>query len=158
MDRSSSRAAAVASSLTVPLLAAFALSAMPTVANAKVTIRVQQSDGSVQTYDSVTAKLVHQALYLTTADGKGTLIITKAACSYLGEIQRCLPYAATLVQNGVVSPLDFQSGTAYYNPTEQTQDLPLSSVRIPHRGLVMAFQTKRGTYVSVTGTLDKVTK
>ena len=140
-------------SMIVVLLAA------PLLADAKGTVRVQESDGSVQTYKDATIKVVrNQAIYVTTADGKGTLIIDQAACSYVGEIRRCLPYSAKLQQNGKTSPLDFKDGTIYGNLTDKTLALPLSSQQLPPKGIVMLFKTRIGTFVAVTGTMDEVTE
>jgi len=139
------------------LVACVAFPSLP--AQAKATVQIQQSDGSSQTYDDVSVKLVkNQALHLTTADGKGTLIINKAACSYIGEIQRCLPYSASLDQGGSTKPIDFKDGTAYANMTDQNQTLPLSSQQLPPRGIVMLLKTKIGTFISVKGTIDEVTQ
>jgi len=129
------------------------------VADAKGTARVQQHDGSVQVYPDVTIRLIRRkSLTLTTADGQGTLTIDKGACSYVGDIQRCLPYHVTLTQGGATHTLDFDRGTVYANLTDQKQQLPLSSTQLPPRGLLMALITERGTYITLTGKIDEVTK
>ena len=128
------------------------------VAYAKGTINVQQNNGSVQVYHDVTIRVAHKALRVTTADGKGTLIIDKAACSFVGELQSCLPYSIKLEQGGVVKPLDFKRGTVYVNLTGDKQQLPYSSTQIPPQGILLSLQTKIGTIVNLSGVIDQVIK
>ena len=124
---------------------------------AKGTVRVQQSDGSVQVYDNVTIKLVrNKALYLTTSDGQGTLIVYRAACSLVGQIQRCLPYKAELDQGGATKPLDFRDGTVYGNLTGTNQTLPFSSRQLRPNEILMLFKTQVGTFVSADGIIDQI--
>lgn len=125
---------------------------------AKGTARVQQNDGSVQSYADVEIRITNKTLRLTTADGKGTLVIDKAACSYVGELMRCLPYTMTLDQGGGVHPLDFDRGTVYLNLTDAKQQLSFSSTQLPPRGILLALKTKVGTIITVTGVVDEVSK
>jgi hypothetical protein len=127
-------------------------------AYAKGTVRVQQSSGSMQVYRDVTIRIAQKALRVTTADGKGTLIIDKAACSFTGEIQTCLPYSIKLDQGGSVQPLDFERGTVYVNLTSAKQQLPYSSTQLPPQGILLSLRTKIGTIVNLTGEIDQVTK
>jgi hypothetical protein len=130
--------------------------AVPTAgADAKGTVRVQQSDGSTQTYDDVAIRVVKaKSLNITTADGVGTLVIDNAACSYVGAVKRCLLYGAQLQQGGATKPIDFDRGTLYANLTGEKQPLPLTSQQIPPKSVIMAFRTKIGTYVTLTGRID----
>lgn len=139
------------------LLCAFAL---PSAARATGLVRVQQSDGSVQEYPNATVRYSKEAkaLTITTADGKGILVIDQAACSYVGALYRCLLTHMTLTNNGVTHPLDFQSGTIYANTTSDKVNLPLSSQSVPPDGIVMSLQTKVGTYISLIGTIDSGVK
>jgi hypothetical protein len=125
---------------------------------AKGTIRVQQSNGSVQVYHDVTIRIAQKALRVTTADGKGTLIIDKAACSFVGELQVCLPYSIKLDQHGSVNPLDFERGTVYVNLTDAKQQLPLSSTQLPPQGILLSLRTRIGTIVNLSGVIDQVAK
>jgi hypothetical protein len=127
-------------------------------ARATGTVRIQQSDGSVNTYDDVGIKIIHEALYVTSADGKGTLVINRAACGYQQQILVCLPTTVTLVQAGSVKKLDLKTGTLYLNLTGSDQPLVLSTTKIPPHGLLFTFSTDVGTYVTLSGTVDKVTK
>ncbi len=127
-------------------------------AKAQGTVTIQQPNGSVDTYGDVKIKVIHNSLYLTSKDGGGTLEVSRAACSYQGEILTCFPLVATLIQPGATGPLDLKTGTIYTNMSGQTQQLPLSTMRIPSRGIVMSFSTKRGTYVNVVGVIDEVHK
>ena len=56
------------------------------------TVRVTQNDGTLQVYPNVSIRVVDKTLRVTSADGKGTLIVERAACSYTGELLRWLPY------------------------------------------------------------------
>ncbi len=125
---------------------------------AKGTVTVQQSDGSTQTYNNVSIVIANKTLRITTADGVGSLVIDKAACSYVGDLQMCLPYSMTLDQGGGTHPLDFQRGTVYANLTDSKQPLPQSSAQLPPNGIMLSLTTKIGTIVNLTGTIDKVQK
>jgi len=117
-----------------------------------------QPDGTLETYPDVTIKILHNALYVTSDDGEGTLVITRAACSYQGQIMVCLPTGVTLVQSGTAKPLDLTTGTVYLNLTQDPQQLAMSSQQLPARSILLSMSTKRGTYVGVTGRIDSVTK
>lgn len=135
------------------IAAAICAFALPAFVQAKGTVRVQQSDGSVQIYRNATIRVVGRTLHITTADKKGTLIITEAACSHIGALLRCLPYRYILQQNGAHA-LDFQRGTVYYNPTSAKEQLSHSSMQIEPNGVLMSLVSKKGTYLTLTGTLD----
>ena len=122
--------------------------------DAKGTVRVQQADGSARVYNDVTIKAGNKRLLITTADGKGTLIVNRAACTMTNNMMRCLPYTLILQQDGKTKPLDFQQGTVYINTSDAKQHLPLSSTEVPPNGILMAISTKIGTFVTLTGTLD----
>ncbi len=117
-------------------------------------IVIQQSSGQTNTYDNVAIKILHGSLYLTTADGRGTLVISRAACSHQGQLLICLATHAALVQSGMTSPLDFQSGTIYVNDTDSEQQLVLSTTKVPPHGILVSLTTKIGTYIGLTGRID----
>ncbi len=144
--------------LTV-LALAFMLS-LAAAAGATGLVRVQQSDGTVQEYPNarITYSKDAKALTITTADGAGTLTIDQAACSYLGELFRCLLTSMSVTNRGVSHPLDFDTGTIYANTTGAKLNLPLSTRSVPPRGIVMAIKTKRGTYITLSGTIDSGVK
>ena len=127
-------------------------------AYAKGTVTVQQSDGSTQRYAGVTIRVVNKTLRITTADGVGTLVIDRAACSYVGDLMMCLPYDMTLYQGGGAHQLDFQRGTVFLNLTDAKQQLPLSSMQLPPKGILLSLTTKIGTIVNLNGTIDQVQK
>jgi hypothetical protein len=131
---------------------------LASVADAKGTVRVQQSDGSTQVYSNVTLRIVKQTLRITTADGKGTLIVTKAACSFEGDLMRCLPYELVLDQGGGEHPLDFEKGTLYWNQTGTKQQLSLSSTQVPPNGVLGLLLTKKGTIIAISGVIDETSK
>jgi hypothetical protein len=132
------------------------LSLATAAAQATGTILIQQSSGEANTYDNVAIKIMHGSLYLTTADGRGTLVIARAACSHQDQILVCFATNATLVQSGMTSPLDFDRGTIYINDTDSQQPLVLSTSKVPAHGILVALTTKRGTYIGLTGRIDKV--
>jgi len=123
-------------------------------AYAKGTVRVQKSDGSVQVYPNVTMRIVGDTLRVTTQDGKGTLIVTRAACSFQGEIMVCLPYKLVLAQGGVEQPLGFQRGTFYWNRTDTKQQLSASTTQLPPNGMLGSLLTKKGTIIAISGVID----
>lgn len=127
-------------------------------ARAGGTVLIQQADGHRDTYDDVVIKVIHSALYITSADGHGTIVINRAACSYQGQLMVCLPTSATLVQQGKTSALDFKSGTLYVNDTDDAQQLTMSTAKVPPHGILLSFSTQRGTYVNLSGRIDKVVK
>jgi len=153
----SSLKAGAGGALTAAIFA-LAFASATTAAGATGTMTIQQKNGTTNTYDDVAIKVIHSALYLTSPDGKGTLVINRAACSYQGSLMVCLPTSATLVQSGETSPLDFKSGTIYVNDTDDTQQMALSTTKVAPHSIVLSLSTKRGTYVSIIGRIDKVVK
>lgn len=148
--------ATIAGAALVVLLASLALGAAP--ASAMGTVLIRQADGSTNTYDDVAIKVIHNALYMTTRDGKGTLVINRAACSYQGDLMICFATSATLVQAGKTSAIDLKHGTIYVNSTDGPLQLLLSTTKIPPHSILLSFSTDRGTYVSLSGRIDKVVK
>ncbi|MBV8372079.1 MAG: hypothetical protein JOY69_02360 [Candidatus Eremiobacteraeota bacterium] len=126
------------------------------MARAEGTARIQQADGTVSTYRNVKIQILNKTLVMTSPDGKGTLMIYRAACAYQGNILACLPTGTTLIQGGSASPIKLLSGTVYANMTDAPQNLANSSTQLPAHGILMALKTQRGTYVSLSGTIDKV--
>ena len=154
--KSYSYQAGMAALAIVLTAAAFAFDPVP--AGATGTVTIQQANGATNVYDDVVIKVIHSALYATSADGKGTLVINRAACFYQGALMVCLPTSATLVQSGQTSPLDFRKGTIYVNSTDDPQQLALSTTKVAPHSILLSFTTKRGTYVSLVGRIDKVVK
>jgi len=122
------------------------------------TATVWQRDGSQKTYTNVVIRLAREELALTTRDGVGSFVIGKAACTKAGALVKCLPYDATLFQNGEKRRIVLRSGSVWLNPTTTTQLLPYSSAQIPPHGVLISITSKAGTYLSLTGTVDKVQK
>ncbi|HVN68417.1 MAG TPA: hypothetical protein VMU38_02005 [Candidatus Binatia bacterium] len=130
----------------------------PCAARATGTALIQQPDGTQKTYSGVRIVVLDASLAVTSADGKGTVLFGKAACTKVGELVECLPYDATLFQNGEKLHIALKSGTVWLNPTDTAQPLRHSSTQLPPRGVSLAVQTKRGTFVTLTGTVDEVRK
>ncbi|HET6274605.1 MAG TPA: hypothetical protein VFE16_01540 [Candidatus Cybelea sp.] len=145
---------AFATALTLAIACLFSTPA----ASAKGVILIQQADGETNVYHDVVIKIIQNVLYMTTSDGKGTLVISRAACSYQGQLYVCLATHATLVQSGRTSPLDFKHGTLYVNLTDDPQPLTASTQKVDPQGILLSFTTERGTYVNLTGRIDKVVK
>ncbi len=130
---------------------------LPLVAQAKGTMRVQQSDGSVQLYNNVNLAVAGRVLKITTANKKGTLIVDDAACSFTDKILRCIPDRVRLQQNGT-HDLDFDRGTVYFNLTDSKHQLKYSSTQLPPNGVLGTLISPKGTYVTLSGTLDSSSK
>ncbi len=140
--------------LGVILLCAATIVGAARSADARGTARVAQSDGVVRDYDVSLHVIDHRAVRIVSADGRGTLTIRKAACSYIQNLERCLPYRITLDQDGKRHELGFEHGTEYLNVTDSAQQLPFSSRSVPAHGLLLLVRTVHGTYITVSGTVD----
>jgi hypothetical protein len=127
----------------------------PVGAAAHGTARVRQSDGSERRYDVTLQALDHRAIQVTSADGRGTLTIRHAACSYVGALERCLPYGLVWHQAGATHDITLQRGSEYLNRTDQPQPLPFSSRRVPAHGITLLVLTARGTYITISGSIDE---
>jgi hypothetical protein len=136
------------------LLVALAFAGTISVAQAAGIARVQQSDGDVRFYNVSVEVLGHRAVRFATADGRGTLTVGKAACSYTGELERCLPVDIVLDQSGRKHSIGVEHGTEYVNRTAVAQPLPMSSSHVPPHGLLLLVETSHGTFISVHGTVD----
>lgn len=137
------------------LIAALAIATI-SVASAKGVTLVQQADGSVHTYIDVNIRLSGQTLWLRSADRKGVLKIGNGACSFIGAIQRCLPYAVALIQDGKTRQIAILHGTVFLNLSNAAQHLPRSSEELAPRTILALWRTVRGTYVTIKGSLDEV--
>jgi hypothetical protein len=143
---------------SVSLACALAFMAAPSAAQAKGAARIEKSDGAVREY-SVSINMVgRQGVRITSADGRGTLVVAKAACSFAGELERCFPYRVVLDQYGKKRPIDFRRGIEYMNPTNAVQELPRSSKTLPPHGLLLFLVTAHGTYITVRGTIDEISR
>jgi len=134
------------------------LTCIPVAAAAKGTMTIVQANGGTNTYQDVEIKVIRGALYMTSEDGKGTMVINRAACSNEGRLMRCYATGATLVQAGETSALDFQRGTVYVNNTDEYQPLVMSTTKVPPHSIMLSFTTKRGTVVTLNGSIDKMVK
>lgn len=119
------------------------------------TVRIQQRDGSVKTYTGVILKVANKTLTLTSADGVSTVAISGATCTRDGVIVRCMGGGFSLAQEGQKHIVPFKTATFYFNPTDQDQQLPLSTTKIGPHSVIFAVQTAKGTYVTGNGKLDE---
>ncbi|HMD02485.1 MAG TPA: hypothetical protein VKG44_05910 [Candidatus Baltobacteraceae bacterium] len=142
----------------VTLCCAVAFLAATANADAHGTTRVQLKDGKVTYYSEVRFTVAGRALTLSSPDGKGSLRIAIVNCVQTGQLHRCEPGGAEYRQNGEVRGLEITSGTLYFNTTGQLQTLTHSSMQIPPYGVMLAFHTAHGTYVTSTASLDGLKK
>jgi hypothetical protein len=131
---------------------------VPATANATGTINIHHKDGTVNTYRDVEIKVFSGSLFLTSDDGNGTIVVTRAACSYRDKIIVCLPTTAALVQEGKSDALDLRSGTIYLNYTNAEQPMSNSSAKLPANSILLALATKNGTFINVRGRIDQLIK
>ena len=122
------------------------------------TFLILHPNGETDTYRNVRIKIIHSALFVTTADGKGTIVLHRAACSYQGKLLVCLPTSVVLVQGGQSNSIDLKIGTVYVNDTDAAQPLVLSSSKVPAHSVMVSFTTKHGSYVSLSGRIDGVVR
>ena len=125
-------------------------------AKATGTAVIVQPDGASKSYPNVRVAIWNESMAVTSSDGQGTVVFGKASCTKVGELVRCLPWDATLFQNGTKLHIALKSGTLWLNPTSDYQSLTNSSQKIAPHGVLMAVRTKRGTYVTLTGVVDEV--
>ncbi len=138
------------------IAACFALTAPPAAATGTLTI--QHHNSTATTYKEVEIKVLYGGLFVTSQDGKGTLVIPKAACSFQGQVFVCYATGATLVQQGEATALDIKSGTIYFNSTDVPQQLSASTTKIAPHSILLSLTTGRGTYIGLTGRMDQVVK
>lgn len=120
------------------------------------TVLIQQRDGVTKVYKNVHVRVGNESMTLTSADSVGTLVLGKAACTKEGELLRCIPYDATLEQNGRATHISLAMGTVWLNPSSSSQTLSHSTQRLQPRGVLLSIRTHAGTYVSLSGTVDEV--
>jgi len=133
-----------------------ALAATSRAAGATGTVVIAYSDGSTKLYRDVRIIIWNESMAITSADGQGTVVFGKASCMKIGELLRCLPYDATLFQNGGKLHIALASGTVWLNPSREYQPMSHSSTEIPPRGVLLAVRTRHGTEVTMTGIVDEV--
>lgn len=136
------------------IVIAFVL-ALTAQAPATGTVRIQQSDGSVQTYTGVTMKVANKKLTFISADKVSTVVISGASCGLRGALVRCMGGGFSLLQDEQQHIVPFKAATFYFNPTSQNQELPLSTTKIHPHSVIFAVQTAKGTYITGNGKLDQ---
>jgi hypothetical protein len=127
-------------------------------AQATGTINIQHKDGSLKTYGDVEIKVFSGSLFLTSDGGNGTIVVTRAACSYREQIIVCLPTAAALVQDGESQALNLKTGTIYLNYTNAAQPLSHTSAKVPANSVMVALSLNNGTSINVHGRIDELIK
>jgi hypothetical protein len=127
-----------------------------TRAGATGTMRVQQSDGTVQVYHGVQIRVAQRTLRIGSKDRKGVLVIDRAACTYAGSVLRCLPSTMKFEQAGKTHEIQLITGTIYVNLTDDMQQLHHSSTQLSPHDVLLMMQTQRGTYISLQGHIDEM--
>lgn len=144
--------------LAITLLTGVCCAFIPSAVGATGTINIHQKDGSTDTYRDVEIRIFSGSLFLTSDDGDGTIVITRAACSFQGKIMVCLPTAAALVQEGQSNALNLKSGTVYFNDTGDAQQMSRSSAKLPAHSVMLALTLRNGTFIDLRGKIDEVVR
>lgn len=118
--------------------------------------RIQQIDGKREVYRHVTIQMRGQTLFLRSSDRKGVLEVTSGACTYLAGLKRCLPYRTVYYDRGKAHTVVLERGTVYTNVTDGPVQLPHSADRLGPHDVLVLLHTMRGTYLSVTGSVDQI--
>ncbi|MGA8797982.1 MAG: hypothetical protein WB526_13080 [Candidatus Cybelea sp.] len=118
-------------------------------------VRIQQRDGSVQTYTGVTLKVANKTLTLISADKVSTVVISGVNCAHDSAIVRCAGGRFSFLRDGERHTVAFKTATFYFNLTDQDQVLPLSTTKIAPHSVIFAVQTAKGTYITGNGKLDQ---
>jgi hypothetical protein len=138
------------------VMAVLCCALVPAAGDATGTMSIQHAGGTRNTYSDVEIKVLSGSLFLTSDDGDGTIVVTKAACSYQGQIIVCLPVTAALVQDGESNALDLKSGTIYLNYTNAAQQLSRSSAKLPANSVMLTLTTRNDTFITMHGRIDQV--
>jgi hypothetical protein len=144
--------------VAVAIVAVICSVVSPPAADATGTVNIRHKDGTANTYHDVEIKVFSGSLFVTSDNGDGTIVVTRAACSYQGKIIVCLPTSAALVQEGESNALNLKTGTIYLNYTGTDQPLSRSSAKLPANSIMLALTTKNGTFIDVQGRIDQVIK
>lgn len=139
--------------LTTFVFAAVVLS-LTAPAAATGTIRIQQADDSVQTYTGVHMRIVNDTLTITSADNVSTVVISGTSCDKSAQPIMCKGGSISLREDGTHA-IPFRSATFYFNMTDQEQQLPLSTVKVGPHSVIFVAHTKKGTFLTGSGTLDQ---
>ncbi|HTJ27410.1 MAG TPA: hypothetical protein VMA36_14710 [Candidatus Limnocylindria bacterium] len=123
----------------------------PSPALALGTVRIQQSDASVQNYPDVTMRLTDAALLLTSADRVSTLLVSRTNCVPDGTLVRCSPTRVVLQKGGKSYPIDMASATLYLNLRDTDEPLSFSSLRLAPSSVLLTIRTHKGTYITGSG-------
>jgi hypothetical protein len=139
--------------LIAPATAVLFLSLVaPTLATG--TVRIQQSNNSVQTYTGVSMRIVNNTLMLTSADKVSTVVISGGACDHSGDLIACKGGGISLHQDGSHT-IPFRSAMFYFNLTDQDAQLPLSTLKVGANSVMFVAHTAKGTYITGSGRLDQ---
>jgi hypothetical protein len=144
--------------IVIATIVAISFVVSPVAAGATGTINIHHKGGNVSTYRDVEIKVFSGSLFLTSGDGNGTIVVTRAACSYQEKLIVCLPTSAALIQAGETNALNLKSGTIYLNYTTAVQPLARSSEKLGPNSIMVALSTRNGTFINVRGRIDQVIK
>jgi hypothetical protein len=137
---------------------ASALVAAAAPAGATGSAHIRHPDGTVSDYPNVRISIDSTSMTLTSSDGAGRVYIGKAGCTRIGALLKCLPYDATLDQDGTMTHIPIKSGDVWLNPTKTPATIPDTGRKLPPLGVVLTMDTKGGSSVLLSGTADEVQK
>ena len=122
------------------------------------TLRVQHLDGKIKTYQHVRVLVKDESMALVSADGKGYLVLGKAACTLIGKNLRCALYDGTLLQFGQKTHVALKDGTLWLNPGKTAEQIADSSVKLAPHGVWLSVVSKKGLHATLSGTADEIQK
>jgi hypothetical protein len=118
-------------------------------------LKIQQSDNTIQSYTSVNMRIVQKTLMLTSEDKVSTVIISGGSCVDADNgLKRCNAKQLSMDQNGTTHVIPFVNATFYFNLTDGDLMLPLSTVKLAPNSVIFSAKTAKGTYITGSGTLD----
>jgi hypothetical protein len=110
------------------------------------TARIQQTNGSVNTYSGMRLQILPHSVVLRSPDGQDEVSML---CESGGDgISVCRPQAFYFQRGAKAYSIPLRQGTVYINTSDDAQTLPLSSTRVPPHSILLALQTRRGTYIT----------
>jgi hypothetical protein len=149
-----------------PMVAAFLL-LLPASALAAGTVRIEQRNGSAQTYIGVVMKMKDHTLTMTSADGVSRVMVAVSGgnCWPTSGLVYCAGGEMSLQQGGKVQAIPFKAAKFYLNLTDQEQSSdPLAGLlsasgwvvvsKVGPHTVVFAVLTEKGTHITGNGKLD----
>jgi hypothetical protein len=128
--------------------------AMTAPAWATGSLKIQQSNNTIQSYTDVGIRIVGKTLMLTSEDKVSVVIISGGSCTDDNGLKRCNAKQLSMEENGTMHVIPFVSATFYFNLTDGDLMLPLSTMKIAPNSVIFSAKTDKGTYITGSGMLD----